>query len=243
MSQIEPREAVTGGEAVSPPHVQGERAGDWVGPYRLLEVIGEGGFGVVWLAERREPMVQRVALKVIKAGMDSKAVIARFEQERQALAVMDPPNGAQVHDAGTTALSRPYFVMEHVAGLPITEYCDKHRLTLRQRLELFIPVCDAVQHAHHKGIIHRDLKPSNILVCVRDGQGVPKVIDFGVAKAVSRTLTDKTIFTESGQLIGTPEYMSPEQAEMRGTDIDTRSDVYSLGAVLYELLTGEAPFD
>ena len=220
-----------------------ESPGTRIGPYKLMEMLGEGGFGMVWLAERREPFVQRVALKIIKAGMDTKAVIARFEQERQALAVMDHPSVAKVLDAGMTAAGRPYFVMEHVAGEPITDYCDKHRLTIRQRLELFIPVCEAVQHAHHKGIIHRDIKPSNILVGVRDDQPVPKVIDFGVAKAVSHTLTDKTIFTETGQLIGTPEYMSPEQAEMRGGDIDTRSDVYSLGAVLYELLTGEVPFE
>ena len=221
----------------------GEHAGQMLGPYRLLEILGEGGFGIVWLAERTAPFVQRVAIKIIKPGMDSKEVIARFEQERQALAVMDHPNVARVHDAGATMYGRPYFVMEHVAGEPITDYCDKQRLTVRQRLELFIPVCEAVQHAHQKGIIHRDLKPSNILVSVRDGQASPKVIDFGVAKAISHALTDKTIFTETGRMIGTPEYMSPEQAEMRSGDIDTRSDVYSLGAVLYELLVGGAPFE
>ncbi len=221
----------------------GEHAGDMLGPYRLLEVLGEGGFGMVWLAERREPFYQRVAIKIIKPGMDSREVIARFEQERQALAMMDHPNVARVYDAGSTARGRPYFVMEHVAGEPITDYCDKQRLTIRRRLELFIHVCEAVQHAHQKGIIHRDLKPSNILVGSRDGEPSPRVIDFGVAKAISHALTDKTIFTESGQMIGTPEYMSPEQAEMRGGDIDTRSDVYSLGAVLYELLTGGAPFE
>jgi non-specific serine/threonine protein kinase/serine/threonine-protein kinase len=221
----------------------GEVAYDWIGPYKLLEIIGEGGFGTVWLAERREPMVQRVALKIIKPGMDSKAVIARFEQERQALAVMDHPNVAKVFDGGVTQTGRPYFVMEHVQGEPITAFCDRHKYPIRARLELFIPVCEAVQHAHHKGIIHRDIKPSNVLVMLKDGHAIPKVIDFGVAKAMSHTLTDKTIFTERGQLIGTPEYMSPEQAEMGRTDIDTRTDVYSLGVVLYELLSGSLPFD
>jgi WD40 repeat protein/serine/threonine protein kinase len=220
-----------------------EGAGDWIGPYKLLEIIGEGGFGTVWLAERRQPMVQRVAVKIIKAGMDTRAVVARFEQERQALAVMNHPNIARVFDAGTTDAGRPYFVMEYVAGEPITRYADRQNLTVRQRLELFIPVCEAVQHAHHKGMIHRDIKPSNILVGVSGGQLLVKVIDFGVAKAISHTLTDHSIFTESGQLIGTPEYMSPEQAEMGVTDIDTRTDVYSLGVVLYELLSGLLPFD
>ena len=222
----------------------GEQSGDQIGPYKLLEVLGEGGFGTVWLAERREPMVQRVALKIIKPGMDSRAVIARFEQERQALALMDHPGIAKVLDAGTTPAGRPFFVMEHVKGAPITDYCDRQRLTIRQRLELFIKVCDAVQHAHTKGIIHRDLKPSNILVAVGDAREPrPVVIDFGVAKAIASRLTEKTVFTQHGQIIGTPEYMSPEQAEMSETSIDTRTDIYALGVVLYELLTGALPFD
>ncbi len=219
-----------------------ERPGDTVGPYKLLEILGEGGFGVVWLAERREPMVQRVALKVIKPGMDSKAVLARFEQERQALAVMDHPHVARVFDAGATPQGRPYFVMEHVAGEPITDYCDRHNLTIRDRLKLFIPVCEAVQHAHHKGLIHRDLKPSNVLVAEIEGKPVPKVIDFGVAKAIASEGWTNTAHTQSGMVIGTPEYMSPEQVAGE-IDVDTRADVYSLGVLLYELLTGELPFD
>ena len=222
------------------------RVGDCVGSYKLLELLGEGGFGVVFLAEQQEPIRRRVALKILKPGMDSRRVIARFKAEEQALALMDHPNVAHVFDAGTTepsAGSLPYFVMEYVAGVPITNYCDRHMLSTEQRLELFMLVCDAVQHAHHKGIIHRDLKPSNVLVTVQDGQAVPKVIDFGVAKAISQRLTEQTIFTEQGQLIGTPEYMSPEQAEMSGLNIDTRTDIYSLGVLLYELLVGALPFD
>jgi len=220
----------------------GERVGDSVGPYHLLDKLGEGGFGVVWLAERREPMVQRVALKIIKPGMDSEAVIARFEQERQTLALMDHPTIAKVFDAGATPAGRPYFVMELVEGTPITDYCDGHVLTTAQRLALFAQVCDAVQHAHTKGVIHRDLKPSNILVGHKDGRPVPKVIDFGIAKAIDQRAAEQTIFTQEGQLIGTPEYMSPEQAGGE-PDIDTRTDVYALGVVLYEMLTGLLPFD
>jgi serine/threonine protein kinase/tetratricopeptide (TPR) repeat protein len=214
-----------------------------LGPYKLLEKIGEGGMGVVYLAEQLHPVKRRVALKVIKPGMDSHEVIARFEAERQALAMMDHPHIAKVLDAGTTPTGCPYFVMELVHGTPITEYCDQARLTPRQRLELMISVCQAVQHAHQKGIIHRDLKPTNILVTLHDGRHVPKVIDFGVAKAIDHKLTERTLLTACSQMIGTPLYMSPEQADMRGLDVDTRSDVYSLGVLLYELLTGQTPFD
>ena len=220
-----------------------EGAGSMIDRYRLVRPLGEGGFGVVYQAEQEAPVVRPVALKIIKLGMDTKQVVARFEAERQALALMDHPHIAKVLDGGTTELGRPYFVMELVAGVPITEYCDQHRLSTRERLELFIQVCQAVQHAHQKGIIHRDLKPSNVLVTVHDGEPAPKVIDFGVAKAIHRRLTEKTVFTEYRQLIGTPVYMSPEQAEVTTLDVDTRTDIYSLGVLLYELLTGTTPFD
>lgn len=215
-----------------------EGPGAIIGPYKLLQKLGEGGFGVVYMAEQAEPVERRVALKIIKPGMDSRQVISRFKAEEQALAIMDHPNIARVFDAGITESARPYFVMELVKGVPITKYCDEQHLTPRQRLELFIPVCHAVQHAHQKGIIHRDLKPSNVLVALYDDKPVPKVIDFGVAKATSQKLTEQTKFTQYGQLVGTLEYMSPEQANLNQSDIDTRSDIYSLGVLLYELLTG-----
>jgi eukaryotic-like serine/threonine-protein kinase len=226
-----------------PPAGMTEKPGDAIGRYKLLENLGEGGCGVVYAAEQTEPVRRRVALKVIKLGMDTKQVIARFEAERQALAMMDSPNIAKVFDAGSTETGRPYFVMELVRGLRITDYCDQNHLSVTGRLELFIKVCQAIQHAHQKGIIHRDIKPSNILVTLHDGVPVPKVIDFGIAKATEGRLTEGTVYTQFLHFVGTPAYMSPEQAEMSGLDSDTRSDTYSLGVLLYELLTGEPPFD
>jgi len=218
--------------------------GTRIGPYKLLQKIGEGGCGVVYMAEQEEPVRRRVAVKVIKLGMDTKSVIARFEAERQALAMMDHPNIARVLDAGATETGRPYFVMELVRGIKITSFCDENRLDTHRRLDLFIQTCHAIQHAHQKGIIHRDIKPSNVLVTMLDGVPMPKVIDFGIAKATTGDrLTDKTVFTAYEQMIGTPAYMSPEQAEMSALDVDTRTDIYSLGVLLYELLTGKTPFD
>jgi serine/threonine protein kinase len=220
-----------------------EQPGDRIGPYKLREKLGEGGCGAVYVAEQEVPVRRRIALKVIKLGMDTKSVIARFEAERQALAMMDHPNIAKVLDAGATTTGRPYFVMELVRGIKITDYCDQNQLPTRARLELFIKVCRAIQHAHQKGIIHRDIKPSNILVTMHDGVPVPKIIDFGIAKAIEGKLTDLTVYTDLHQFIGTPAYMSPEQAEMSGLDIDTRADIYSLGVLLYEMITGGTPFD
>jgi len=220
-----------------------EQPGTVIGPYKLREQIGEGGMGVVYVAEQERPLRRKVALKIIKPGMDTKEVIARFEAERQALALMEHPHIARVLDAGTTESGRPYFVMELVRGISITEYSDRYRLSTRRRLELFVAVCQAVQHAHQKGIIHRDIKPSNVLVTEHDSNPVPKVIDFGVAKAINQRLTERTIYTRFQQMVGTPMYMSPEQAELSGLDVDTRSDIYSLGVLLYELLTGGTPFD
>jgi len=214
-----------------------------VANYRLIQKVGEGGMGEVWEAQQEQPVRRKVAVKLIKWGLETKHVVARFESERQALALMDHPNVARVFDAGATETGRPYFVMEYVKGVPITEHCDRYRLTTRERLRLYQQVCDGVQHAHQKGIIHRDIKPSNILVTIQDDKPVPKIIDFGVAKATAQRLTEKTVFTELGQMIGTPQYMSPEQAEMTHQDIDTRTDVYSLGMVLYELLVGALPYD
>jgi eukaryotic-like serine/threonine-protein kinase len=240
--QAPPSPAGEGGTSIVSAPVT-EKPGDIIGRYKIREKLGEGGCGVVYVAEQAEPVRRRVALKIIKLGMDTRSVIARFEAERQALAMMDHPHIAKVLDAGATETGRPYFVMELVRGIKITDYCDQHNLDTTQRLNLCIQVCHAIQHAHQKGVIHRDIKPSNILVTLHDGVPVPKVIDFGIAKATEGRLTDLTVYTELHQFIGTPAYMSPEQAEMSGLDIDTRSDIYSLGVLLYELLTGRTPFD
>ncbi len=236
-------ESASTAAVVTPAAIVQEKPGDVIGHFKLLQKIGEGGFGVVYMAEQTAPVRRRVALKIVKLGMDTKQVIARFEAERQALALMDHPNIAHVFDAGATDTGRPYFVMELVKGIPITAYCDEARLSNAERLQLFTVVCQAIQHAHQKGIIHRDIKPTNVLVTLHDGVPVPKVIDFGVAKATEARLTERTLFTEFRQIVGTPEYMSPEQAEMSGLDVDTRADIYSLGVVLYELLTGTKPLD
>src|SRR5262245_58520611 len=229
---------------VTPTALITEKPGAKIGRYKLLQQISEGGCGVVYMAEQAEPVRRRIALKVIKLGMDTKQVVARFEAERQALALMDHPNIARVFDAGATDTGRPYFVMELVRGMKMTEFCDENKLSTEERLKLFMQVCQAIQHAHQKGVIHRDIKPSNSLVTVVDGAAMPKIIDFGIAKATNnQPLTDKTLFTAFEQFIGTPAYMSPEQAQMSGVDVDTRTDVYALGVLLYELLTGRTPFD
>jgi serine/threonine protein kinase len=220
-----------------------ESPGAWIGPYKLVQRIGEGGMGVVYLAEQEKPVRRKVALKIIKPGMDTAQVVARFEAERQALAILDHPSIAKVFDAGATSTGRPYFVMELVKGVPITAYCDAVQLCPKERLELFIPVCEAIQHAHQKGIIHRDVKPSNVLIAMQDGKPVPKIIDFGIAKATEQRLTEKSLFTQQGTIVGTFEYMSPEQAQMSAMDVDTRTDIYALGVLLYELLTGTTPLE
>src|SRR5215469_1204097 len=244
---IEPENTVppglAGAPTADPPQRPRHDGPETIGPYRILEKMGEGGMGIVYKAEQREPVRRIVALKVVKLGMDTREVVARFEAERQALALMSHPNVAKVFEAGVTEQGRPYFAMEFVAGVPLTDYCDQNKLTIRERLEIFIPICQAVQHAHQKGIIHRDLKPTNILVTLVDGNPVPKVIDFGIAKATNQALTQHTLFTQTGALIGTPEYMSPEQAQTSGLDVDTRTDIFSLGVILYELLTDTLPFD
>jgi len=238
-------ESVSEDDKLPTPSLDGlmEKPGARIGRYKLLRILGEGGMGTVYLAQQEEPVERQVALKIIKLGMDSKRVIARFEAEQHALALMEHSHIARVYDVGLTASGRPYFVMEYVKGTPITEHCDKHRLTVEERLRLFLHVCEAVQHAHQKGIIHRDLKPSNILVSIEGNEAVPKVIDFGVARAVGQRMTEETFYTEQGQLIGTPEYMSPEQADLNNQEIDTRTDIYALGVVLYRLLAGIPPFD
>ncbi len=218
-------------------------AGDRIGDVNLLQKIGEGGFGGVYMAEQTKPVKRRVALKIIKPGMDTREVIARFEAERQALAMMNHPNIAKVIDGGETQSGGPYFVMELVHGVSLTQFCDEQKLSTEARLKLFVMVCKAIQHAHHKGVIHRDIKPANVLVTLHDGEPVPKVIDFGISKAINQQLTEKTLFTNYGQMVGTPQYMSPEQAERSGLDVDTRCDVYSLGVLLYELLTGTTPLE
>lgn len=237
---IDPRETVLSIRSETPP---AEAPGKTIGRYKLAERIGEGGFGVVYLAEQSTPVRRQVALKILKLGMDTEQVIARFEAERQVLAMMDHPNIARVFDAGATDTGRPYFVMELVRGVPITNYCEENRLTVAQRLELFLVVCDAVQHAHQKGVIHRDIKPSNVLVALQGTLTIPKIIDFGVAKAAAHHLTDKTLYTSFGEFVGTPAYMSPDQTSISGMDVDTRTDIYSLGVLLYELVVGKTPFD
>jgi serine/threonine protein kinase len=258
----DPQDAAGQGDAPAAPPLAGSAGEEIAGRYKLLEQIGEGGMGTVWVAEQTQPVRRKVALKLIKAGMDSKSVLARFEAERQALALMDHPNIAKVLDGGTVGQAfepdipassqarkpdlhygRPYFVMELVKGIPLTKYCDDARLSVQERLALFLPVCHAVQHAHQKGIIHRDLKPSNILVCLYDGVPIPKIIDFGLAKAMYQPLTEHTLHTAQGLMMGTPLYMSPEQAELNNLDVDTRTDIYSLGVILYELLTGTTPLE